>query len=433
MTSICGRFIYNYIWKLKQIYIHVSLCADQCTLFCFNQCKFSFFHCRPESQVIQEIVGIISPNLKYDGFAYITKDLVGIHSRLEELESYLALDSKDVLFIGIWGMGGMGKTTLARVVYHMFSKEFEARGFIKDVKKNFEKNGCVSLQQKIINEVLMEKNLKIEEEYDGVLKIKNRLCRKRVILVLDDVDKLKQLEMLSGEHDWFGPGSRIIITARDKQVLVAHGVYNIYEVKGLNDENALQLFRSKAFRKKHVLDDYIELSNHFLKYASGLPLALEVLGSFLFGKSTVEWKNELERLQEYLDCSILRVLEISFNELQIPQKEIFLHIACFFNNQKKDDVLEILHILGLYPFIGLKELTDKSLLKIMDNGVVWMHDLLEKMGRNIVCREWPDDPGKRSRLWDYEDINKVLKKNKVRSYLENLSSFPTFMFNKFGS
>ena len=68
----------------------------------------------------------------------------------------------------------MGKTTLARVVYRMFSKEFEARGFIKDVKKNFEKNGCVSLQQKIINEVLMEKNLKVEEEYDGVLKIKNR-------------------------------------------------------------------------------------------------------------------------------------------------------------------------------------------------------------------------------------------------------------------
>ena len=114
------------------------------------------------------------------------------------------------------------------------------------------------------------------------------------------------------------------------------------------------------------------------------------------------------------------------------QREIFLHIACFFNNQKKDYVLEILDILGLYPIIGLKELTDKSLLKIMDNDVVWMHDLLGEMGRNIVRQEYLD-PGKRSRIWDYEDINKVLKKNKVRSYLENLSSFPTFMFNKFGS
>ena len=170
-----------------------------------------------------------------------------------------------------------------------------------------------------------------------------------------------------------------------------------------------------------------------MKYASGLPLALEVLGSFMFGKNTIEWKAALERLQEFPDDAILRVLVISFNGLQKPQKEIFLHIACFFNNKKKGDVLEILDILGLYPHIGLKELIDKSLLKIMDNGIVWMHDLLKEMGRNMVRQECLDDPGKRSRLWDYEDINKVLKKNKVRSYLENLSSFPTFTFNKFGS
>ena len=235
-------------------------------------------------------------------------------------------------------MGGMAKTTLARVVYQMVSKEFEAHGFIENVREKFEKNGCVPLQQKIINEVLVEKNLKIEEGYDGVLKIMNRLCRKRVLLVLDDVHEEKQLRMLAGECNWFGPGSRIIITTRDAHVLKAHRVNEIYEVKGLNDENALQLFCLKAFEKKHVLDDYIELSNHFLNYASGLPLALEVLGSFLFGKSTVEWKTELEKLQEYPDEEILQVLKISFNGLQKPQREIFLHIACFFNNQKKDYV-----------------------------------------------------------------------------------------------
>ena len=395
-----------------QIYIHVSLYADQCALFCFNQCIFYFFHCRPESQDIQEIVGWILLNLKYDAFPYITKDLVGIYSQLVELVSCLALGSKDVLFIGIWGMGGMGKTTLARVVYHMVSKEFEARGFIEDVREKFEKYGCVPLQQKIINEVLMEKNLKIEEEFDGVLKIKNRLCHKRVLLVLDNVYKVKQLKMLARECNWFGPGSRIIITTRDVHVLEEHRVDEIYEVKGLNDEDSLQLFCLKVFGKKHVLDDYVELSNHFLNYASGLPLALEVLGSFLFGKSIVEWKIALERLQEFPDEEILRVLKISFDGLQKPEKEIFLHIACFFNNQKKNYVLEILDILGLYPIIGLKELTNKSLLKIMDNDVVWMHDLLEEMGRNMVCQECLDDLGKCSRLWDYEDIKKVLKNKK---------------------
>ena len=129
--------------------------------------------------------------------------------------------------------------------------------------------------------------MEIEEEYDGVLKIKNRLCRKRILFVLDDVDKIKQLKMLAREHDWFGSDSRIIITTRAEHLLEVHQVDKIYEVKGLNDENALEIFLESFKKKKHVLDDYRELSNHFLNYSTGLLLALEVLGSFLFGKSTV--------------------------------------------------------------------------------------------------------------------------------------------------
>ncbi|XP_065623343.1 disease resistance protein RUN1-like [Quercus suber] len=228
----------------------------------------------------------------------------------------------------------------------MVSKEFEARGFIEDDRENFEKYGCVPLKQKIIMDVLKYNDLKIEEEYDGVLKIKNRLCRKRILLVLDDVNKPKQLKMLVGEHNWFGACSRIIITTRDAHLLKEHQVDEIYEVKGLNDENALQLFFSKAFKEKHVVEDYRELSFHFLNYAGGLPLALEVLGSFLFGKSTARWKIALERLKEFPEEAILRVLEISFNGLQKSQKEIFLHIACFFNHQDKDKIVEYLIFLA---------------------------------------------------------------------------------------
>ena len=398
-------------------------------------CILYFIHCRYEIEDIKDIVGKISLNLKYDTLPFIRKDLVGIYSRMVELESRLALGSNDVLFIGIWAMGGMGKTTLARVVYYMVSKKFEACSFIKDVRENVKKKGLVPLQQQIFDD--MEMDLKIKEEYEGALKMKERLCHKRILLVLDDVNELDQLKMLAGEHDWFGPGSRIIITTRDAHVLEAHGADGIYEVKGLGAKDALQLFSSKAFKEKHVPNDYLELTKHFVNYANCLPLALEVLGSFLIGKDILAWKDAFERLKEFPDRTVLRVLKISYDELHDTEKQIFLHIACFFNHKEKDHVLDVLNSLGLYPAIGVKELIDKSLLKIMDEDehgdvkeeIVWMHDLLEEMGRDIVRHECLDDPGKRSRLWCYEDIENMLKKNKVRGYLENLSSFPTLLFN----
>ena len=378
-----------------------------------TQCILCLFGCRYETEDIKDIMGWISLHLKYDALPYITRDLVGIYSRMVELESILAIGSNDVCFIGVWAMGGMGKTTLARVVYHMVSKEFEAYSFIEDVRENSEKHGFVGLQEKLISNILEETNFKIRDKYDGVLKIKKRLCHKRILLVLDDVNKLDQLNMLAGEYDWFGPGSRIIITTRDVHVLKTHGVDGIYEVQGLYYKDAYKLFCSKAFRKEHVPKDYLVMSEEFLKYAAGLPLALEVLGSFLFGKSTIEWKCALQRFKEYPNTEVLNVLQISFDGIHDLEKEIFLHIACFFNHKKKDYVVDVLDSLGLYAAIGLKELINKSLLKIDGNDILRMHDLLEEMGKYIVRQECPNDCGKRSRLWRYEDIENVLKNNKV--------------------
>ena len=397
-----------------------------------TQCILYLFGCRDEAEDIKDIMGWISLHLKYDAFRYITRNLVGIYSRMGELESFLAIGSNNVRFIGVWAMGGIGKTTLARVVYDMVSKKFEACSFIEDVRENSEKKrGLVKLQKKLLSNILEETNLKIRDKYDGVLKIKNRLCHRRILLVLDDVNKLDQLEYLVGEHDWFGQGSRIIITTRDVHLLKTHKVDEIYEVKGLNDKDALQLFCSKAFREEHVPNDYLVMSKEVLKYAAGLPLALKVLGSFLFGKSTNEWESALKRLKEFPKTEILDVLKISYDGLEIIEKEIFLYIACFFNHEKKDHAVDILDSLGLHPVIGLTELRNKSLLKIDCWDTLWMHDLLEELGKNIVRQECLNDCGKRSRLWRYEDIENVLKNKKVRGYLENLSSFHTFLFNKF--
>ena len=132
-----------------------------------------------------------------------------------------------------------------------------------------------------------ESNLDYDDDHNLSIKIMTRLRHKRILLVLDGVDgpdSPYQLKMLAREHDWFGRGSRIIITTRDKHLLETHLVDKTFEVKPMNKKDACHLFCLKAFKREHILDEYLELSKEFLNYVDGLPLALEVLGCFCLEK-----------------------------------------------------------------------------------------------------------------------------------------------------
>ncbi|XP_030935985.1 TMV resistance protein N-like [Quercus lobata] len=260
-----------------------------------------------EAEVIQDIVKVTFDKLN-DTSSVDTKGLVGINSQVEQLKSYLAIGSEDVRIIGIWGTGGMGKTTLARVVYDMVSNQFEACGFITDVRVNSKKYGLPWLQKQLLKKLLKCKDIDVEDVNSGVLMLKKRLRHKKILVVLDDVNQPKQLDKLAGEHDWFGLGSRVIITTRDKHLLVTHGANEIYEVKTLNNDEALQLFSLKAFKKDQPDIDYVELSQAFVHYSQGLPLALEILGSFFINRCVREWKSELDRLRKFPKREIFDVL-----------------------------------------------------------------------------------------------------------------------------
>ncbi|XP_030964564.1 TMV resistance protein N-like [Quercus lobata] len=361
---------------------------------------------RHEAEFIQHIVEVILHKLS-SGFSSIPTNLVGIDSSVEELlTSYLGF-MNGVYMIGISGMGGLGKTTLARVVYDKFRCHFEASSFVGNIREESEKCGLLPLQKKLLAQILEERNIDIWDVYEGVDMIKRRIHHKKVLLVLDDVNQLHQLEMLAGEHGWFGLGSWIIITTRDQHLLVQHGVHEVYKPNGLNHDDALKLFCLKAFKNEQPQEGYMQLSQDVVFYTKGLPLALKTLGSFLVGKTIDEWLSALENFKKIPKREIFDILKVSYDGLERMWQNIFLDIACYFKGERKDRVIEILENCGFDARIGISVLIDKSLLSI-ENKKLWMHDLLQEMGREIICRESPDEPGERSRLWLCKDLFHVL-------------------------
>nr|XP_023897159.1 disease resistance-like protein DSC1 [Quercus suber] len=365
----------------------------------------SYLRCRYQSKVIEEIVREILGKL-ISTSSIVPNDLVGINSRMEKLVNLLDMGLKDTLLIGIWGMGGMGKTTLAAVVHGRFLNHFEGNSFLANVREQSRGPGLVSLQKKLLSDILIGRSVDFSNVHWGSEEIRKRLSHKKVLIILDDVDHPKQLEALAGDKNWFGPGSRIIITTRNQQLLINLGVDNIYQIEELNNNEALKLFSRKAFKNDCPLEGYEELSQEFIYYAKGVPLALEVLGSSILHRNVDLWKSTLARIKQYPPRDILEVLKISFDGLEESEKNIFLDIACFFNREYKTNILQTLHdqLDG-----DIDVLLKKSLITI-SRGYLQMHDLLQKLGREIVCRE-SIEAGRRSRVWCIKDVLHVLKEN----------------------
>ena len=245
--------------------------------------------------------------------------------------------------------------------------------------------------------------------------IENSLHFRKAIIVFDSVDDdMNKLELLVGTHNWFGKGSRIIITTRDKHLLNRLKVDHPYEVVGLKYNEALKLFSQYAFGPDFSKEDFKGLIDRVIHYCQGHPLALKVLGSNLLCKTIHEWDSQLHKLVKEPEMKILSVLKTSYDGLDRSQQKIFLDIACFFEGENRDFASKLLDGCKLYGEINIRVLWDRCLITVTSDNRICMHDLIQQMGWQIFREDYPEDPNRWSRLWNIDDIYHAFISEEVR-------------------
>ncbi|KAJ0232056.1 ADP-ribosyl cyclase/cyclic ADP-ribose hydrolase [Hirschfeldia incana] len=367
--------------------------------------------------MIEEIVeGISNQLLSMKSVDF--SNIVGMNIHMERLIPLLSMESENkVRMIGIWGMGGIGKTTIAKCLFDRFSRGFPARCFLENVSKIYRTHGVSYLTRFLSTTLgLSEKKMKFPGAELGPHELKSRLENRKVFVVLDNVDDMKQMHALAQEFSWFGPGSRIIITTRDKGLLNSYSVRTVYEVKCLDTDDSLQIFNQIAFEGGLPPSDcYNHLSFRASMLARGLPSAIEAYGLFFRRLISLdEWEDALCRFERTPHANVVEVLKISYDGLEEADKRVFLHVACLFSGETLRRAVTLLNDDELQGSLGVRMLAEKSLIEITDDGYIKMHFLVEQTAREIERQESSVQRpmGGRRVVWDPNEVYEVLRRNR---------------------
>lgn len=413
-----GVFFFIFSWGLFSTYLLLSKMSYKLIVsfehykvmkFTYLIVFFTNFVSKDDATLVEGVVELLSDKL-LSMLPMDLGDMVGMEADMDQIEHLLDMSfrTNEVRMVGIWGMAGIGKTAIAKNLYQKHKHHFKIHHCFMEKVSSLKAKSPLDLQKWLLSDILQKKNLKALNLGQGAPCIKSRLVNLKSLIVIDDVDDVKQLDALAKEASWFGPGTRIIITTRDKSLLNSSSCA-VYKVEYLKDDKALQIFQRFAFQGAAPPIAYNDLSISISQLAQGLPSALEDFGTYLRGKSLVEWRDALKSFREAPLEKTMVDLKSSYDGLDELGKAAFLHVACLFNGEP---VRRVRKLIGQGK-AGMRVLKEKSLIKVSSDRRITMHRLLEQMGKHIVRQESNNNPSQQRILWHHDDILRVLDTNTV--------------------
>ncbi|GLJ48025.1 hypothetical protein SUGI_1014210 [Cryptomeria japonica] len=345
-----------------------------------------------EQRVVKNVVNCVLREMNKVPLE-VAKHPVGIDEAVHNFEKIRLQSGGLIQIVGIWGMGGSGKTTLAKKIFNDRRSVMDRSSFLFDLRDAAGKGLMVEKQKRLLEDLDFK-----DESFDnvdigkGILE--SRLRSVSVLIILDDVDHTDQFDALLPAREKLGQRSLIVVTTRELDVLIAWGISAVYEMRPLNSIHAKQLFCWHAFLQPTPLPGFEDLVEKFLNACKGLPLSLKVLGAQLYGRSRKDyWQSQLNKISRILPADIKWRLKVSYDALDDEEKEMFLDAACFFIGERKSVAIAIWDGSGWSGLHGWEKLFNKCLVEIEDGGEIRMHDHLRDLGREVANRQAP------YRLW----------------------------------
>ncbi|KAF7850292.1 hypothetical protein BT93_L5647 [Corymbia citriodora subsp. variegata] len=327
--------------------------------------------------------------------------IIGIDDRVKEVIKLLEIEDEKVgvRIVGIYGTNGIGKTTIAKALYDRLSSYFDRCSFLAEIGETAQNVGIQFVQTKLISDIL-ERDCNVASIQGGIKFFLDVFRSMKVLIVLDDVEEQSHLNDLVGDDlDWFGSGSRIIVTSENGEIFQRYdsqGLAHTYEVTQMDNDQALELFRKHALGTNDFIPGFPEIGSHIIKATGQVPFAIEVMGSLLRGKTIEDWwkmqdlmKQRKQNSQEILkDCT--EILKICYEALDEKQKQIFWDIAWFANGVNGQIASY------MWPDRDPSCCVLMPLAKIGGDNMLWMHKLLKHLSGTIDKDEYP---GRRGRLY----------------------------------